>query len=90
MNAAILNAFMSGAIALGFATIAGFFFEFWRRTRVSLFALFAAAFALLAVERVVLVCVDAQDEFRAFVYLIRLGAFLLIIGGVVLQNRHPG
>lgn len=84
----IILDFMSGAIAMGFAAIALFFFSFWRRSRISLFGLFGIAFALLAVERVVLLFVDAQDEFKPLVYLIRLAAFLVIVAGIVVQNRR--
>ena len=39
----ILNAFVSGALALGFGAIALFFHSFWRRTKIRLFGLFALA-----------------------------------------------
>ena len=88
MNLPVLNAFVSGAIALGFAAIALFFRDFWQRSRIRLFGHFALAFGLMSLERVVLLFVEAQDESRPFVYLIRLVAFLLIIGGIVTQNRR--
>jgi hypothetical protein len=88
MTITVVNDFISGAIAMGFATLALLFFSFWRRSRTGLFRLFGIAFALLAIERAVLVFVDAQDEFKPFVYLIRLTAFLVIIAGIVVQNRR--
>ena len=89
MNMALLNAFLSGAIALGYGAIALFFLGYWRRLGIRLFGCFAVAFALLAIERPILVFVEAQDEFQPAVYLIRLAAFLVIIVGIVLQNRRP-
>ena len=88
MSLPILNAFLSGAIALGFVAIALFFIGFWQRSRIRLFRLFALAFGMLALERVMLLFAQVQDESRPFVYLIRLGAFLLIIAGIVMQNRR--
>lgn len=81
---------MLGFLALGF-----FFFRFWRRTRDSLFAVFAASFAVLAVERVLLlVTTNPQDpsemhELRPYVYLVRFTAFMLIIVAFWLKNRRP-
>ena len=68
-------------------TIALFFFRFWRRTNDRLFLLFAAAFVLLMIERVVLVTIDASHEFAPYVYVCRLLAFALIIAGIVDKNR---
>jgi len=77
-------------MAIGF-----FFFRFWKKTRDSLFAVFAASFWVLAVERVFLLATasginpdSAADERRPFVYLIRFFAFLLIIAGFYLKNRR--
>lgn len=89
MNLALLNAFLSGAVALGYAAIALLFLGHWRRLGIRLFGCFALAFALLAIERPILVLLEAQDEFQPSIYLIRLSAFLVIIIGIVLQNRRP-
>jgi hypothetical protein len=84
----ILNAFVSGAIGLGFAAITLFFLSFWRRTHIRLFGLFALSFALLTVERIILVVVNLNDEFAPYIYLVRLTAFVVIIGAIVDHNRH--
>ncbi len=89
MTPAILH-FMSGAIAMGYAAIAFCLFCSWRRNRIGLIGLFGVAFALLAIERVVFVLVQARDEYKPFVYLFRLAAFLVIIAGIVVQNRRRG
>ena len=87
-----LNQFLSGAVMMGYVAIAFFFFRFWRKTRDSLFAVFAAAFTVLAIERVVLLATQPEDEIRPFVYLIRFSAFVLILLGFYLKNRprHEG
>jgi hypothetical protein len=36
--------FMSGGIMVGFLAVGFFFFRFWRKTRDSLFCVFAASF----------------------------------------------
>ena len=68
-------------------TITLFFLRFWRRTNDRLFLLFGAAFALLMVERIVLVSIDTSHEFAPYVYLCRLLAFALIIAGIADKNR---
>jgi hypothetical protein len=83
----MLNQFLNGAIMMGFIIAGLFFLRFHRRTRERLFAMFAAAFFVLAIERVVLACVNPAAEFRPYVYLIRLMAFLLIIIAIVNKNR---
>jgi len=87
MNSVFLHAFLSGAIMLGFAAIGLFFVGFWKRTSDRLFLLFACSFFLLAIERLVLVLVSPDYEFRSYIYLIRLTAFLTIILAIVDRNR---
>jgi hypothetical protein len=70
----------AGAIAL-------FFVRSWTRNGDRFFLLFGLAFGLMAVERCILVLVPAAHEFRPFVYLIRLAAFLLILAAIADKNR---
>jgi hypothetical protein len=83
-----LNLFLSGALMLGFFTIAFFFFRFWKKNRDSLFGVFAVAFWLLGMERIVLLATSSEDEIRPFVYLVRFFAFLMILIGFLLKNRR--
>jgi hypothetical protein len=86
---ASLTLVVSGALAMGYALAALFFTRFWRRTRVALFGWFALAFALLAMQRLMLVLFEhAPDEFP-WSHVVRLSAFLLILTGIALQNRAP-
>jgi hypothetical protein len=83
----MLNQFLNGAIMFGFLIAAVFFLRFWRRSAERLFAIFAAAFFVLAIERVVLAVIQPENEFRPYVYLVRLLAFVLIIVAIIDKNR---
>ena len=84
----------SSATAMGSLVAGLFFLRYWRDTRDRLFAWFAAAFFLMAVNRVGLVVVGEALEVSTLLYLVRMTAFLLIIAGVVEKNvrvaRTPG
>jgi hypothetical protein len=88
MNLNEINAFLSGAIGLGFVVLAYFFLGYWQRSRIGLYGFFALAFAILAIERTVLLFGDPFGELRPFVYAFRLGAFLVIIIGIANQNQR--
>ena len=79
----------------GMLTMAGlvaslFFVRYWRVTGDRLFAFFAVAFALLAINWLALGAVDPTFEARHLIYLVRLAAFVLIIVGIVDKNRSQG
>lgn len=84
-----MNFFLHGAIALGFWAVGLIYLRFYRRVKDRLFAIFAAAFWLLAFERVLLASVAKDQEGRPLIYLIRLLAFVLIILAVLDKNRAP-
>ncbi|HYE30245.1 MAG TPA: DUF5985 family protein [Methylomirabilota bacterium] len=83
----LLNAYLSGAVMLGYIAIGYYFFRFWQGTLDRFFAVFAAAFWVLAVERVILLLTNPEDELRPYVYLVRLTAFILIIWAIIDKNR---
>ena len=78
--------FISGVLVMGYATVALYFANFWRRTRDRLFALFAAAFVILAVQRTAL-AFGMPNVPAPLSYGLRLVAFLLILVAVVDKNR---
>jgi hypothetical protein len=78
--------FISGAIMMASAVAGLFFLRFWRKTRDRLFLIFALAFWILALNRVPLLFVT-EDETRTYFYVVRLAAFLLILGAIVDKNR---
>ena len=79
--------------ALSTYLLAGLFFlKFWRRSRDTLFAIFAAAFWLLALNQVLLAIFSIPREERGWVFLLRLAAFALIVAAIVHKNiagRRP-
>ncbi|HEY1721453.1 MAG TPA: DUF5985 family protein [Magnetospirillaceae bacterium] len=77
--------FMSGAIAMGYLVAAGFFVSFWRRTGDQLFFAFALAFALLTLGQLAH-SVFGHVADGVVIYVIRLIAFLIIIGAIVSKN----
>lgn len=81
-------AFISGLITMGFLVSGLFFIRFWVRTHDLLFAAFAAAFWLLAINQALLALSNLPVEERSWMYLLRLAAFVIIILAVVLKNRR--
>ncbi len=81
-----LAAFVAGGLCLGFLAVGLFFMKFWRRTGDGLFAAFAVAFILLAVNQAAPVVLDIPDEHQGYIYLLRLAAFVLIIAAVLRKN----
>ena len=84
----MINDFLAGAIAMGFAVAALHFLKFWQRTREGLFLAFSSAFLLLSLTQVLLTIAGFRDEERSWLYLLRLAAFLLILFAMWWQNRR--
>jgi hypothetical protein len=86
MDLATLINFTSGAIAMGYVVAGAFFLRFWARTRDGLFAAFAAAFWLMALNQALPVLLAVPSEDQGGIYLLRLAAFALIIVAVLRKN----
>ena len=82
-----LYQFLGGGILVGAWAIALFFLRFWVKTRDRLFVHFAFAFFLLGIERIALLLMNQESEYKWYVYLIRLAAFLVIVFAIVQKNR---
>ena len=82
------NAFISGATCITSAAIALFFLRFWHGSGDRLFVIFALAFAVFAVNRLILVLLGDDDENTTYVYLARLAAFVLILIAIADKNRR--
>lgn len=82
----LMVAFMGGATAIGCLVAGLFFLRFWARTRDRLFLAFALAFWLMAVNQALPVMLGLRDDAVGGVYLLRLSAFLLIIGAILAKN----
>lgn len=85
-----LVAFVYGLVAMGFTVCALFFVRYWRRTGDLLFAYFAAAFSLMAIERAAVVFAQQRTENVSWLYLMRLLAFVIIAWAIVDKNRRVG
>jgi hypothetical protein len=83
-----MNAFLWGALALASWLTGLFFLRFWRTSHDRLFAFFAAAFWVLALNWSTLGVANTAFEHLHYVYGLRLVAFVLIIAGIVDKNRR--
>jgi hypothetical protein len=72
---------------MGCAVAGMFFLRFWRRTHDRLFAIFAAAFWLLGMNWMLLALTHWDEPTTAWLYVIRLVAFVLILVGIADKNR---
>ena len=80
--------FLSGSLfALDFV-IGLFFLKFWAASRDRLFAMFAAAFWILGIQRLLLTLTRTIFEDQAIFYTLRLLAFVIIIVAIVDKNRR--
>jgi hypothetical protein len=86
MNIAMVQIFVGGAIAMGFAVAGGFFLRFWRRAQEPLFLAFAMAFWLMAIDQVVVTLIIRTEVNRPEAYLFRLAAFALIVLAIIRKN----
>lgn len=78
---------MSGALVAGYLVASLFFLRFWSETRDRLFGYFAAAFALLALQRLALAWYVVHHADTTANYILRLAAFVMILIGIVDKNR---
>ncbi len=80
-----MNSFLGGAIAAGYAVAALFFLKFYFRTKDRLFVLFCVAMLMLGSTRIWMVLVNDPNESH-YMYLVRLLAYLLILGAIIDKN----
>lgn len=83
----MIEGFLLGVIVTASLTAAGFFWRFYRQTHDNLFLAFAAAFAIEGINRMAFLVVDKPSEGSPVIYMVRLVAFLLILGAIVAKNR---
>lgn len=91
-----LGDFLQGMSAMACLVIMLFFLHFWRRTADRLFLIFAIAFSLMCLTRVLAVALggtplgtgpETHSVEVAQVYLVRFLAFLLILAAIIDKNR---
>lgn len=79
---------LSGVLVALDAVAGLFFLKFWAASRDRLFALFAAAFWILGIQRLLLAATRTIFEDQAIFYTLRLLAFVIIIAAIVDKNRR--
>lgn len=79
---------VSGMLVAGYMAAALFFLRFWAQSRDRLFAMFAAAFGLLAIQRLALTISGAPIEDQTMFYVLRLLAFGIIAFAIIDKNRR--
>jgi hypothetical protein len=77
---------LSGALVFAYAVSGAHFLRFWRRTGDRLFAHFAAAFWLFALNQLVVSVPVVTDETNGYVYLLRVLGFVIILIAIVDKN----
>ncbi len=82
-----MNDFLRGALSMGCWVAGLLFLRSWRETGERLFAFFAAAFWVFALNWLLLVTTASSAETRHHVYIVRLVAFLIIIYAIWDKNR---
>lgn len=78
--------FILGLTTMGYLVAGLFFAKFWNRTGDPLFAIFATAFWLLAINQALLSLIAVSREEQSWTYLLRLAAFSLIAVAIVFKN----
>ncbi len=84
----MMGGIVSGMLVAGYLVAALFFLRFWTQSRDRLFAMFAAAFGLLAIQRSALTVSGAPIEEQTLFYVLRLVAFGVIAFAIIDKNRR--
>lgn len=83
----MLTSLISGMLVAGYLVAGLHFLRFWKLSRDRLFGMFAAAFWLLAAQRLALALTAEVEDAAIWLYALRLLAFVLIIAAIVDKNR---
>jgi hypothetical protein len=78
--------FLTGAVTLAYLLGAFFFLRFWRRTADRLFAVFAVAFVLFAINQTLTLVLGTTNELRGSIYILRVVGYVLILFAIVDKN----
>ncbi len=84
-----LMVMLQGATAMGCFALAVFFLRFWVRSHDRLFAIFSGAFAVFAINRILLVLLPSSEETDVLIYGVRAVAFGLLMLAILDKNRAP-
>lgn len=84
----MIEGFLLGIIVAASLAAGLFFLKFWRKTRDLLFLAFALAFTIEGLNRIGFLFVAEPNEGNPAIYIVRLLAFLLILGAILHKNRR--
>ena len=88
-----LNTFLLGVLTMCAVSIGLFFVRFWRASGDRLFLAFAVSFMLLGTSWAAVAAMPPGRQSSAEtwwqVYLLRLAAYVVLIGGIWDKNRRP-
>lgn len=82
-----MHQFLLGALTIASWMTALFFLRFWRQSGDRLLLVFATAFFVLGIDSGVRGIWEPSSDVRHYYFLIRLLAFVLLIGGIIDKNR---
>lgn len=83
----MINAMLTGAVAMASMTVSLFFLRFWKSTQDRFFLYFAFSFLLEGLSRIIIGLTTLQDE-KPLIYIIRMFAYLLILFAIFEKNRR--
>ncbi|RKH01138.1 DUF5985 family protein [Corallococcus carmarthensis] len=85
----MLKPLLDGAVLMAYLACALFFLRFYLQSKDRLFALFSLSFTLMGVHNVLgaLLAPDLDSERIHYLYVVRLVAYLLILGAIWDKNR---
>jgi len=83
----MIEGFLLGVIVTCSLVAAGVFARFWIATRDVLFLGFAAAFLLEGLNRIAFLFLDNPNAGNAFIYIVRLLSYLMILAAIAYKNR---
>jgi uncharacterized membrane protein HdeD (DUF308 family) len=81
-----IESFLLGVIVTTSITAGMFFLKFWKRTHDVLFLAFATAFFIEGINRAGTLLARHPSEGSPWIYLVRLFAFLIILGAILHKN----
>lgn len=82
----MLRGFFLGVIVTLSLIVALYFFKFWKRSKDSLFLAFGIAFFIEGVNRTAYLFLERPNDSMPVIYMVRLIAFLLILGAIIKKN----
>lgn len=86
-GAEFLIQFVSGAVMMAFLVASLLFLRFWKQTQDRFFLIFSVAFAVLGLERWIVLWTNPTDLTPTYEYLIRLVAYLCLLWAIIDKNR---